>query len=303
MSQSISKDSKDPNPYYFLASTLNYMKKYDEAIKAFQSAIALKPDDGEYYSGLGDSFYNLGKLDLALENYIKSTKQKDAPERSFTMIGQVYSEQKNNEKALEAFYTAKSNLSKDSDSYLNALFNIGLLESLKGNYEKAEPAFIELIKLDPSDFHAYAKLIQLYYHQKEFDKAKPLKNKLYEASRKGLLKDNLKDMFCFDQFKWNGKLIQAFERFEEGSKGIYNKHLFYVVNQDGKIEFRVQTEYSPFSVEQGGAKYLLCMNKGNAHYTFNIGFNDDFKYEELKQSVINVLEGKVKPVASSRPTK
>ena len=30
------KDSKDPAPFYIKASTLNYMQKYNEAVKSFQ---------------------------------------------------------------------------------------------------------------------------------------------------------------------------------------------------------------------------------------------------------------------------
>jgi tetratricopeptide (TPR) repeat protein len=301
MDLSTAKDQKDPAPYYIKASTLNYMQKYDDAIKNFQSAINLKSDDAEFYSGLGDSYYNLGKLDLALDAYKKATEQKDCPDRPYSFVAQIYSDQKNNEKSLEAFYVAKSEIDPKSSSYTNALFNIGLLESLKGNYEKAEPAFVELLQLDPTDYHSYAKLIQIYYHRKEYDKAKPYKDKLYDAHKKGLLKDNLADMFCYDQFKWNDKLIQAYERYEEGSKEIYNKHIFYVVNSDNKIEFRIQTEFSPISVELGGSKYLLCMTRGNTHSTFNIGFNDNFKYETLKKSVIDILDGKASPTATSTP--
>lgn len=302
MNLSIDKDTKDPAPFYIKASTLNYMKKYDEAVKSFQSAIALKTDDAEFYSGLGNSYYNLEKYDLALDAYKKATEQQNCPDRPYSFIAQIYSDLKINDKALEAFYVAKSKISKESNSYINALFNIGLFESLQGNYEKAEPAFVELLGLDPTDYHSYAKLIQIYYYKKEYERAKPYKDKLYEAHNKGLLKDNLKDMFCYDQFKWNDKLIQAYERYEEGSKDIYNKHLFYVVNQDDKIEYRIQTEYSPISVEQGGSKYLLCMTKGDTHSTFNIGFNDNFNYDNLKKSVIDILDQKVKPAATSKPT-
>lgn len=303
MNLSIVKDSKDPAPFYIKASTLNYLQKYEEAIKGFQSAINLKSDDAEFYSGLGDSYYNLEKLDLALEAYKKATEQKDCSDRPYTFVAQIYSDQKNNDKALNAYYIAKSKIDKKSNSYIDALFNIGLLESLKGNYDKAEPAFVELLQLDPSDYHSYAKLIQIYYHREEYDKAKPYKDKLYDAHKKGLLKDNLKDMFCYDQFKWDDKLIQAYEIYEEGSKDIYNKHLFYVVNQDEKIEYRIQTEYSPISIEQVGSKYLLCRTKGDTHSTFNIGFNDNFKYDDLKKSVIDILEETVKPTATSRPTR
>lgn len=300
MNLSINKDAKDPAPFYIKASTLNYIKKYEEAIEYFKQAIALEPTTAKNYSGLGDSYYNLEKLDLSLEAYKKATEQKNCEDRPYSYIAQIYSDQKNNIKALEAFYVAKTKISKKSSSYQNALFNIGILESLKGNYDKAEPAFVELLQLDPTDFHTYAKLIQIYYHKKEYEKAKPYKDRLYTAYKKGELKGNMKDMFCFDQFKWNDKLIQAFERYEDGSQDLYAKHIFYVVNQNDNIEYKIQTEYSPISVEQDGSKYLLCKATGDSHSTYNIGFHDNFKYDDLKKSVIEILEGKVNPTATSR---
>ena len=299
MNLSIEKDPKGPKAYFIKASTLNYLSQFEEAARTFQSAIALKPDDAEYYSGLGDSYYNLEKFNLSITAYKTAIEKRDCPDRPYSMIAQIYADQKDNDKALEAFYVAKGKIDKKSDSYLNALFNIGLMESLKGNYDKAEPAFLELLQLAPSDYHTYAKLIQVYFGRKEYDKAKAYRDKLYEAHKKGLLEDNMRDMFCFDQFKWNDKLIQVFERFEEGSEHIYAKHIFYVESQEGKLEFKIQTEYDPLSVAQGGTKYLLCMARGNSHSTFAIGFNDDFKYEDLKKYVVDILEGKLKPAATS----
>lgn len=295
MNLCIEKDPKDPAPHYIKASTLNYVGNYNEAIKYFQTALNLKPDDAEFYSGLGDSYYQLEKYDQALENYKKATEQNKCPDRPYSMIGQIYSNLQQTDKALEAFYAAKSKISKNSTSYINALFNIGLLESLKSNYDKAEAAFVELIQLDPTDYHSYAKLIQIHYHRKEYDKAKPYKDKLYEAYKKGKLTDNLKDMFCFDQFKWNNYSIKVFERFENENKGnIYNKHIFYVTDNSDKVILRVQTEFSPISVELGGPKYLLCASKEGTHYNPGIGFNDDLKYDDLKAEAIKLFEKHVK---------
>jgi len=131
MNQSIDKNSEDPAPHYIKASTLNYMGKHNEAIKCFQIAINLKPDDAVFYSGLGDTYYQIGKLDLALESYKNATHQNECPDRPFSMMAQIYSDLNENDKALEAFYTAKSKISKESNSYINALFNIGLFELLK----------------------------------------------------------------------------------------------------------------------------------------------------------------------------
>lgn len=291
MDLSINNDSEDPAPHFLKGSTLNYMGKYPEAIISFENAIIIEPKEAEFYSGIGDAYYQLENFELALKNYKKATEQINCPDRPYSMVAQIYSDQKQNEKALEAFYTAKSKIDKNSNSYLNALFNIGLFESKKGDFNKAEQAYTELLEIKPDDYHSYAKLIQVYYHKKEYNKAKPLKDKLYEAHQKGLVKDNLKDMFCFDQFEWKGYLIQVFERYESGNKDtIYNKHLFYVVDNSDKVVLRVQTEFSPISIELGGPKYLLCANKGVAHYNPGIGFNDDVKYDDLKAAAIKLFE-------------
>ena len=303
MDLSIARNPDDPAPYYIKGSSLKYMKKYDEAASNFQSAIKLKPDDPRYYSGLGDCYYYSGKSDLAIESYQKAIGLKDCPDRPYSLVAQIYFEQNQNEKALESYYVVKSKIDKSSDSYQNALYNIGLLEFMNGNYEKSETAYIELLQINPIDYQTYAKLIQVYYEEKEYDKATPYKDKLYQAHNSGLLEGKLNDRFCFDQFKWNDKTIQAYERYEDGSNNIYYKQIFYVVNNENQIEYTIQTEYSPISVEQGGSKYLLCRSKGDTHSTYNIGFNDNFQYDALKKHVIDILEEKVKPAASFKPNK
>lgn len=300
MGMSIKKDANDPEPYYIRASTLNYMKEYEVALINIETAIMLKPDNCEYYSGLGDTYYGMGQRSDALDAYKKATQQTPQCERPFLMVPQLYSELNQKDSALKYYYVARSGLTKESPSYPNVLFNIGVIELGYKHYREAEMAFIEMIQIMPEDYHSYAKMVQVYYGTKQYASAKQYKDDLYNAHKKGLLTDDLKDMYCFDQFSWKDKQIQAFERFQEGpSKDIYMKHLFYVVDKHDNVEFRIQTEYSPVSVENGGAKYLLCMTKGNKHYTYHIGFNDDFEYDDLKKSVIDVLEGKLKPVASS----
>ena len=111
-------------------------------------------------------------------------------------------------------------------------------------------------------------------------------------------------MFCIDQFKWKDKLVQVFERYQSGSsEKIYEKHRFYVVGEDDKVEFKVQTEYSAVAVEMGFEPYVLCASAKDYHATYGIGFTDNSSYEDIKAAVMQVLEEKIQPVASSRPGK
>ena len=302
MNLTIDKDPEDTRAFYIKGSTLNYLKKYEEAIKSFQAAIALKPDDAQFYSGIGDAYYNSGKKEQALGGYKKAIQLANPPDRAFIRVAEIYAEQHQDAKSLEAYYVAKSKISEKSASYTNTLYNIGKFEAANKSYDKAEVSFAELILLSPKDYEVYEKLIQLYYAQKKYEKAIPLKDKLYKAFANGELKNTLGDRFCFDIFKWKNKTIVGYERFESKSKDpLFDKHLFFVMNADRITEFKILTEYSAISVEQSGPKYLLCMEKGNSHSTFNIGFNDNVNYDDLKKSVIDILEEKVKPSAISKP--
>ena len=303
MDLSIKKDKTDPDAYFIKGMTLNYMGQFDKAIESFNKAIELDSSNSNYFSGLGDSYISQEKYEKALSAYITATKKNEPIDRPFTMIPQIYAELNQPDKALEAFYKSKETISKESDSYINALYNIGLYEFLNKDYDKSEIAYKELIELAPTDYNSYAKLIQVYYGKKEYEKAKPFKEKLYKAYEQGKLTDNLKSMFCFDQFDWNDKLILAYERFAVNEGKLYYKHIFYVTNEKGETEFTIQTENSPISIELGYEKYILGMDKNGTHSTFNYGIKEDFDYDYLKKMVLKILNEEIKATASSRKGK
>ena len=120
---------KDPDAYFIKAMTLNYMGQFDKEIESFNKAIELDSSNSNYFSGLGDSFLNQEKFDKALSMYITATEKMNLQKRSFTLIPQLYAELNQPEKALEAFYKSKSTISKESDSYINALQLLMILKT------------------------------------------------------------------------------------------------------------------------------------------------------------------------------
>ncbi|GAA4317456.1 tetratricopeptide repeat protein [Flaviaesturariibacter amylovorans] len=297
----IAKDAKEARAYFYKGLTYLYMDRYADALPPLREAIAQKPEKSGYHSALGDAHYGLKQHDEALAAYRAAAALSDAGERPFAMIAQIHSDRNEPDKALQAHYVVREKGQRGSPSYHNALFNVGLLELLKGAADRAEPAFLELAASDSTDYRTFAKLVQVYYQRKEYDKARPWKEKLYTAHRAGLLKSPMKDMFCFDQFEWNGQRVMAFERYENGTGKLYYKHIFYLLDAQGEVTLQVQTEYSPVSVEMGGPTYLLGMNRGNTHATFPVGFQSDPAYDKLKTAVIEVFEKKIKPTSASRP--
>ena len=143
------------------------------------------------------------------------------------MLAQSYLALNDSINALKYLYVAKDNISPTNDSYLNTLYNIGLFEYFNKTMKALKKAYKELLRISPDDFLTYSKLIQVYYGVKDYDKAEPYRQKLYQAQSNKKLEGYLGDMFCFDQFYWNGKLVQAFERYETGDTKLYYKHLFF----------------------------------------------------------------------------
>lgn len=294
----IKKDSLMPAAYFIKGATYTYMDKFEEAIPFLEKAISLETDSSKLthsFHYLGSSYYNLNRPDSAINKYQRAIDYDKEKAMPYIMIAQLYNDLDEDDKALEFYYLGRENSSGKYPGYSTILFNIGLYEQQKGNYTKAEIAYKELIYMFPSDYHAYAKLIQVYTHNKEYEKITPLKEVLYSAHKKDLIKDeNLQDMFCIDQFTYNGKAIRVFERYEDGeSKNIYNKILFYILKDNGEIDYRIQTEYSPAAVAFGEGKYMLCADKDGTHINYGIVFGDKPNYESIKKAVINVLDKEI----------
>lgn len=187
MDRCIAKNDSFPNSYYIKGETLNSMSKFAEAIPLFEKAISLDDSDADYYTGMGDSYLNLEKPEKALEFYLKATQKEKIRDRPYAMLGHVYSDLGQKDKALAAFYAAKEEIANDSDYYFSVMFNIGLYEYLNKNYDKSELAYKTLHEQNPDDYELCEKLIQVYYGKKEYDKAKPYKDKLYEGYEAGKL--------------------------------------------------------------------------------------------------------------------
>ncbi|WP_196885055.1 tetratricopeptide repeat protein [Aureivirga sp. CE67] len=295
MDLSIEKNPMAADAFYFKGKSFQYLDQYEKSLEFLKKAEELNNTISVYQSSIGDSYYNLKKYDEAIEYYKKATKHEKVDKRPFSMLGQIYSEKNKNEEALKYYYLAKEKDQTKAEEYANTVFNIGLLELLSKNYDKAEKAFAEVLELVPNDYHAVAKMIQVYYAKKQYEKAEPFREILYDAKKKNLLPEFMSDKFCFYQFDWKEYLVQVFERYENRSSGgIYYKHIFYVVNKSGDIEFTVQTEFSPVAMELENIKYLLCSQKGSIHGNSGIGFNDGFDFDDLKSAAIKYMENLTK---------
>lgn len=293
MDKCISIDNKDSGPLYIKGKSLNFLRQFGKATKAFNKAIAIEGGNGSYYAGLGDAYMSMNQLDKALEAYQAATRHEDCPERPFQKIPLILSAMGKTQPALEAYYVAKERVDRDAESYLNILYKIGLHESMNKDFFEAKLALEELIDLDPSFYRAYPVLIQTNMGLRKFDAVIPLKEQLYTAYEKGLLKYSMREKFCFDQFTWENKLVvKAYERFESVKDKTYFKHIFEV--QENSIPaYSVQTKHLPKATKP----YILQKSVGTEEFTYATVFDHQYKYNELKTAVINVITEKAQPIS------
>lgn len=184
-------DSLSAPSFHLKAEALYEMKKYEEAIRQFQAAIRLNPGNDQSFEGLGHCYFALKKYNLALQSFMAAAKscrpgfQNPEPYR---MMGIIYMEQNDVDKALGAWYSAESKGVMGTEAYSEALYSIWLLETRNGNDPKADSALRKLIQLtlpDPDcpladcyDYFACAQIVKIYTMQKEYDKAKPYLDRL-----------------------------------------------------------------------------------------------------------------------------
>ncbi|MBK7036663.1 MAG: tetratricopeptide repeat protein [Bacteroidetes bacterium] len=299
----IEKGPVDWDMFYYKGMLLFYADKFEESLPYFDKAIVMLPDETDFYAGKGEAYYSMENRDSAIVYFEKAAKLENCEPRVLLFMGEIYQYQNKIENALTAYKTALPQLTPNDDSHQNCSFNVGLMQQLTEKFPEARETFEKHISLYPTDFHAMAKLIQVYYSLTEFDKAIPYKNILYAAHKSDKLKEGMKEMFCFDQFLWNDMRVMAFENFDETGDFMFVKHHFYILDNNADILYRIDSESSPaISINDPNSKYVLCLVKDESHFTYwQYVFNDDYKYPELKAAVLDILNDKVKPSASFIP--
>jgi tetratricopeptide (TPR) repeat protein len=296
----IEKGPVDYDMFYYKGKVLHYKGKFTESLPYFDKAIELLSKEPDFYAGKGYAFIELNQMDSALQCFEMASKLPKCTPSIFIELGELYQDKKKIEASLSAYKSALALITPTDEDYQRCLFNIGLSHQLLGNAELAKTAFEELYKQNPEDYRAIAKLIQAYFSMGEFDKAKPLKEILYNAYKSKKLPEIMSDKFCFDQFKWNDKTIMAFEFFDEKQDELLSvKHKFYVTDGNGTIEWFIQSE-SSLVVRQTKGKYILVAVKDSKYSSYwSYKFDEDFDYTPLKAQVLKILNNEIKPEGST----
>jgi len=294
----------DDNIYLYKGLSLRYDKQYNKAIENFRIAVQKNPKRQKNYTELANSFYLTNQYDSALLYFYKAREQEFELGDPYFKIPNIYHIQENFEKALEEYQISASLIDKKDPTYIDLLKNIGLLEyTVKKNYPNSIKAYSKMLSMIPDEYNMYTKLIKAYYANEEYSKGDSIFNILKLKHEKKELPNEMMEIRgeTVDEFNWNGQRVSAMKYYkkpEEFAEPIYQ---FFLIDKSGKkVEKKILTEKT--SAEIDGTKHLLCGidKETGTHFTYPIGWKtDEIDYKKLKEYVIMILNGEVKPQASS----
>ena len=157
-------------------NTLSDLKRYEEALAAYEQAIRLDPNSASAYTGKGNALSDLKHYEEALAAYDQAIRLDPNFTYAYNGKGLVFRDLKHYEEALAAFEQA---IRLDPD--LAYAYNKGLVFRDLKRYEEALAAFEQAIRLDPNSASAYHNkgnaLYNLKRHQEAeqaFEKARQL---------------------------------------------------------------------------------------------------------------------------------
>ncbi len=133
-------------------------KKYDDAVREFEAAISLDPQNAEAYLLAGLTYAAKKELDLAIDRTQKSIVIKPSYS-AYNNLGLIYSNKGQFQNGIDAYENA---LKLNPKSY-TAWHQLGKLASSNANFQRSIEAFRQAVELNPKFPEAYQGLGSAYY--------------------------------------------------------------------------------------------------------------------------------------------
>jgi len=238
--------SKVPEVLIKHAWELYDKKQYIKSIKELNVALKSKPNNKEIFEALGYNYFALKNYERTINNFSKANTV-SAEAQHYLMIGYSYSNKKQNKDALETFKKAAELDPKKSEPYVNIAqiyfsdkeyeqaikyFNkantlsptaesyvmIGHSYLQKKQNKDALEAFKIAAKLDTKKSEPFVNIAQIYFSQKDFNKALEYlikANKLSPSCENYLMLG-----YCYLHKKQNKDAIEVFNKAVEMSSKI-----------------------------------------------------------------------------------
>jgi tetratricopeptide (TPR) repeat protein len=166
------RDTLAKNPACWLARislgiTLDNEGRTDEAIRQFQEAIQLKPDDAETRNNLGAAFLNEGQTDEAIRQFQEAIQLKPDYAEAHYNFGTALDSKGQTDEAIGQYQEAI----RLKPGYAEACNNLGNVLLKRGRIDEAIGEFQEAIRLNPDNAIAHYNLGSVLLNKGRTDEA------------------------------------------------------------------------------------------------------------------------------------
>ena len=154
--------------YFKLARTYLKMKDYENTQIILEQNLAVDPQQEQSEKMLGDIYRDTGDSEKAIEHYYRAISINENYYKAHYSIGALFLKEGQSEKAREALKISI----KLEPNYAKAYGALGLVEQEIGAIDLAIENFIHAIELDPGSYKIYYRLASAYNLQKQYENAK-----------------------------------------------------------------------------------------------------------------------------------
>ena len=162
---------QSPQLWNCKALTLYSLERYESAVKAYDEAIEIAPEDVWLWNNRGEAYAKLQQTDKAISDFKKAINL--APGKSFVPwnnLGKLYYQQRDYDKAVDAYEQA---LTVKPD-YLPALIGLGNVKKSSRLYDDAAESYNRALAINPDYYEAWygkgsvAEYLQQYQNALEY---------------------------------------------------------------------------------------------------------------------------------------
>lgn len=304
-SSALQIDPLQSDAHFFIGLIHRYADDLDGAEKSFREAIAGKNNDEKYFIELGRTLLMKDDQTSASTAYKNAlTLNEESFDANFNLAA-IYAIEGDVDKA-EKYYLAAIDQEPD---HLNSHYNLGQLYQNAKKHNLAIKQFEKVIKLNPNEWQAIAKLVQENEAMKDYAARNFAIEAIYEVWRTNKSEELREQKFYIREQREleNGKLF-VLEYFE--LKGDRARKFVFKLRDEETEAFKFEVSLGSYdattkiSRELGeiGPNARLYHLDGYApngsHYTYGF-FNSIPSYEVVKEIALKKLAGENKSISST----
>lgn len=170
------------------ALALARQRDFKPAITKWAQAVALNPQDPDYYFNLGIAFFESKNYKEAVENLQKTLSICSIYHRAHLILGTVLLKIR---KFAEAEYYLKESVFFNPRNAL-AHLNLGAVYSILKKYQEGIASFKQAIQLSPNEVRAYFGLAKIYSLLGDTENANYFYRKVIELDQRGIFANHAK---------------------------------------------------------------------------------------------------------------